>query len=215
MVSKREIALFPVIYWGPVAYYALLGRYRQPVLDIHETFAKQTYRNRAEILGANGVSNLTLPVRARASNIPTGEMRVDFRENWRRQHWHAIRSAYGKTPFFEHYAPYLESYYNQEHPMLVDWCTAGHQILKKWIPTLPDIVFSTEFIRDGMPVYRNRFKPSKKNWGCNFPSYYQAFRERFGFVADLSILDAIFNLGPETAQYLDLVAAQLPENLST
>ena len=93
------------LYLAPIEYYSKIYRAEKVVIDIYEHFQKQSYRNRCNILGANGLTALSIPVeKSSAAKRPMKDTRIADHGNWRHLHWNAIVSAYNSTPFFEYYA---------------------------------------------------------------------------------------------------------------
>ena len=114
--------LLSTAYLGNVHYYCKLLSGRPVVIDTGEHYRKQSFRNRCEILGANGVITLTVPVLKRSGEkTPVREVRIDPTKAWRRQHWHSIRSAYRNSPYFDHYSERFEAFYQKQYEFLWEW----------------------------------------------------------------------------------------------
>lgn len=172
-------------YFGPVSWYAQLARCATPIIYIeaHENFVKQTTRSRCRIATANGVQTLSVPVNTSDGRLIT-DVRITDHANWRHQHWNALSSAYGESPFFDYYADDIRALFEPEWDNLFDY---NLHITKKMCELLqiePDIRF-TEHYEAPSPI---EFTPRP---------YYQVFAKRHGFIGDLSILDLLFNEGNE------------------
>ena len=173
-----------------------------PVIEIHETYVKQTCRNHCAIGGPNGRQILTLPVtRPNGNRTLTKDIRIDNRQPWQRIHWRSIVTAYSNAPFFLYYQDYLEPFYSRSWEFLIEFNTALLSRLLEVIRIPRPITYTGHFhhelLRTGQldPV-------SKKNLFSNTP-YLQPFSPVNGFLANLSVIDALFNLGPETREYLE------------
>ena len=65
-----------------------------------------------------------------------------------------------------------------------------------------DIAHTTDYIRETEHDLREAFSPKKAFENDSFPEYYQVFSTKFPFAPDLSVLDLVFNEGPDAATYL-------------
>lgn len=110
---EDKTILLSSTYFGPVQWYQKLNRHRC-VIEQHDNFVKQTYRNRCVIASANGPQTLTVPTeRYDGLKCPMRDIRISDHGNWRHLHWQALVSAYGETPFFEYYADDLRPYFEE------------------------------------------------------------------------------------------------------
>jgi hypothetical protein len=113
-----------------------------------------------------------------------------------------LESAYKASPYFYHYYDYLRPIYEGHFERLVDLNDAALQAVLKMLKVKKEIVHTTDYVREAENDFREAFSP-KKPFDVNlFPTYYQVFSEKFPFAPDLSILDLIFNEGPEAMAYL-------------
>ena len=197
--------LLPSVYLGPVSCYACLYASETAVEDRGEHYVKQTYRNRCYIATPQGPQALALPVeRALGSHTPMRDLRLSDHGNWPRQHWNALVSAYENSPYFEYYADDFRPLYEKPAPYLVDFNEALRQTVCSLLG-LPCIVSpSSDYVAEPAPdtvdlrgVLTPK-RPDKSELAFRVVPYYQVFRERTGFLPDLSIVDLLFNLGPES-----------------
>lgn len=184
-------------YFGSVDWYKKLCNTSGPMeIEAHENYKKQTPRNHCCIATANGVQKLTVPVTLPAilshgdGNIR--EVRISDHGNWRHLHWEALASAYGMSPFYEYYADDIRPFFEKRWEFLFDF---NMDIMRKMLDLL-----GVE--RDIIPTERyvgcNDVQPEHSTIG----PYYQTFERRHGFLQGMSILDLLFNEGPEAALYL-------------
>lgn len=201
-------------YLGPVHYYTKLYRGERIVEERADHYVKQTYRNRCIIAADDGPLPLTIPVTAEASGTSQTAMRdirISSHGKWRHQHWQAIVSAYDRSPFFEYYADGFEAIYRRDFVFLVDFNEALQHLVLDLLDIRPDIRFNHGAYADagalqaetGEPVhdFRQSIRPkTSPDFDADFRAvpYFQVFARRNGFVPNLSIIDLLFNMGPES-----------------
>lgn len=176
-------------------------------MEYCEHFLKQSYRNRTVIMTANGPQVLTIPiVRGSASKMMIADTRIDYKTHWQRNHWKTIESAYGNSPFFLYYQDPIRVFYEQPIDKLFDFNLQMTQTILKMLKVPTKLSLTTDFLPIGSFDLRSEIHPKKRqNEDYAFrltEPYSQVFEDRFGFVPNLSILDLLFNLGPETGRYL-------------
>jgi len=205
MMSNKVI--LSTAYLPPVQYFTKLIKYEEILIEAYENFIKQTYRNRCNIYGANGIIGLTIPVKKIKTKTIIKDMVIDYDTNWRKMHWKSIESAYRSSAFFEFYADYLAPFYHTKYKFLIDF---NHDILKMLTKQLEidihikytnEYYFSEEVTFDD---FREIIHPKKKFHDPDFKGkeYFQVFSDKHGFISNLSILDLLFNTGPETLDYI-------------
>lgn len=177
-------------YAGSVRNYAAMVKYGA-YIDVNDPIGKNKWINRTRIIGANGVQTLTIPIvkPERGSHTPLKDIIISEHGNWAHNHWGAIFSAYGKSPFFEYYQDDLHDIYANHGNRLCDFLLAIHDSVCEFFD-LPITMAQEESIRQ-----------------CDTDSihdveYYQVWHERHGFVPGLSILDLVLNEGREASLIL-------------
>jgi len=203
------VVLYPC-YFANVATLSCAYGAKEIVWECHGNFVKQTYRNRCNIYSANGELTLSYPVKKGPdpkTNI-TG-IRLDYDIPWTRVHFKAIESAYRNTPFYEFYIDDIRPFFERKYEFLFEF---NKQILFKLIELLEintEIQFTKKFIVPGTPGYKDyRYtihpKPQKNIPDDEFhpKEYLQAFAPKYGFIPNLSILDLLFNEGPQSKDLL-------------
>jgi hypothetical protein len=178
-------------------------------IDEQEFYVKQSYRNRCTILSANGSLNLSIPVRREHHKCTTGSVLISRETSWPQQHWHAIRSAYGKSPYFEYFAPDIATLYETPYERLVDLNRAQLALILKLLRLKKDIVYASSFVETTEDLDlrsqlhpKHSFKEDARIQQMLTMPYYQTFGAKFEFVPNLSILDLLFNTGLESRHYL-------------
>ena len=198
-------------YLAPVSYYAKLAHYDKVVIEQHDNYTKQTYRNRCTIAGPEGEIALTIPTeKPHGSKCPMKDIRISDHGNWRHLHWNAISSAYNNTPFFEYYKDDFRPFYEKKYDFLHDYNEELRELVCSLIDLEPNVTYSEEYkmeFADGEVDFRELIHP-KKDFKLADPEfvaqpYYQVFDTRNGFQPNLSIIDLLFNMGPESLLVLD------------
>ena len=196
-------------YLAPIQYYAHIYAADHAVIDLGEHYVKQTYRNRCYIATPTGAQALTLPVvRDGAGHTSTGKVRLSDHGDWRHLHWTALVSAYEGSPYFEYYADDFKSLYEQPFEYLADFNAALQHTILSLLSLTPNIEVSQGYISevpDAALDLRQAISP-KATEGVDphfvAQPYYQVFKERTGFLPNLSIVDLLFNMGPESRMVL-------------
>lgn len=186
------LPIFPTAYFGSIAYFKALCSFDQVIIESHETFPKQTLRNRTMINTANGHLRLSVPVeKPNGSKSVTGEIQLTDRSKWRTEHWRAIKTAYSSSPYFDHYGMEVEDLINSDKPNLVEFNTEITARILKWLNIEIRLNPSTSYNNQDSMDYRSHFKSSE-----SLPSPYIQVFETEAYNDSLSILDAIFCEGP-------------------
>ena len=140
-------ALLSTTYFGPVQWYQKLNRHRC-IIEQHDNFVKQTYRNRCVIASANGPQTLTVPIeRYDGMKCAMRDIRISNHGNWRHLHWQALVSAYGETPFFEYYADDIRPFFEEHRwKYLLDFNLDITHTLCSLLDVRPDLTLSDHYI---------------------------------------------------------------------
>lgn len=190
--------LLSTAYLPPVDWAALWLQHSVRV-DEKERFEKQSYRNRAEILGPNGVQDLIIPVE-KPSGSPARSWRMAFREDWPTKHWKALETAYDNSPFFYAFKEELKVVYQSPGEELLEFNRRLWNICAGLLELpLPGGAEAQGEVRD----LRNIIHPKKPSPVREFPVYLQPWRHRHGFVPRLSVLDLLCAEGPAARGYLE------------
>ncbi len=162
-------------------------------------YLKQTYRNRCRILTANGPMDLSFPI-VHNGSYGIRDVLVDYSTDWLRKTEYAIDSAYYSSPFFEYYRDELFSVLDRRPSTLWNLDMDIIDFFCRKIGIAPEIVTTSQEVEDSED-YRDRIHPKKDPVFIN-AEYWQVFREKFGFVPNMSVMDLLFNEGPESVCYL-------------
>ncbi len=197
------MTLFTTAYFPSISYMARFLAEDAPVIEVFETYHKQTYRNRCRVMTANGVESLSVPViKVNGNHTMTKDVAISPIEPWQHIHSRCLESAYKAAPYFEHYYDYLKPIFERHFERLIDLNDAALKAVLKMLKVKKEIVHTTDYVRETENDLREAFSPKKPFEASLFPTYYQVFSEKYPFAPDLSVLDLVFNEGPEAMEYL-------------
>ena len=196
------IPVLPINYFPPISYFVVLAQNDTVLIEQHEHFIKQSFRNRMEIFGVNGKLSLTIPLhrKSREKKMIT-DVSIANDTPWQAHHWKSIANAYRATPYFEYYEDKLLPLFLNEQNNLWDFNLQITHLLMGFLGLQTKIEFTNDFDKNIDYDFRNSFS-AKAPQLIDGERYIQTFEEKIGFLNDLSILDALFNMGPETLSYL-------------
>ncbi len=198
--------ILPAFYFGSVEHYRLLARHPKVILDIGEHYERQSYRTRTSIVGPNGVQDLNVQIaRDHGHKMPMHTVGLSTVENWPQQHVHAIRSAYGNTPWFIHYIDDIEAVVLKGYDRLVDLDLATMRLAMKWLGLTTEVEVSGTYVEvTGDDATRHldlrmTLHPKKllSPEVEPVPPYPQVFADRHGFQPRMSVIDLVCNCGPD------------------
>lgn len=194
--------LLPIFYLPPVSWFSVfLHQDSEVVFEQYENFPKQTYRNRANIYGANGKLSLIIPIHHNGKRAMK-DIEISYSENWQHLHWKSIKNAYQSSPYFEFYEDHLKQIFDSEEKSLIKFNLRALEIILKLLKTEKAYSLNDEFARNPAEInYREKFS-AKQPPEFEMEEYYQTFSDKLGFLADLSILDLLCNKGPESLTYI-------------
>lgn len=208
-LASRPMAvpLLSAFYFGSVEHYRLLAQHPKVIIDTGEHYERQSYRTRTGILGPNGPQDLVVRIARRGGEkMPLHTVGLSYAETWPHQHVHAIRSAYGQSPWALHYIDALEGVLRKRYDRLVDLQLATLQLGMDWLGLRTEVLVADTYIEklDGLIDLRLAFHPKKPlppEVGP-VPPYPQVFADRHGFVPRRSLIDLVCNCGPQALRYV-------------
>ena len=200
--------LLSTTYFGPIQWYQKLYRAERVEIEQWESFKKQTYRNRCLIATTNGIQALTVPAEHSDSQL-IKDIRLSDHGNWRHLHWNAIQTAYGESPFFEYYQDDIRPFYEKRWEFLLDFNEEIRRKMCELIDFEPSISLTQSFSplqqeENSFADFREAINPKHPQEDPDFSPkcYYQVYEKKHGFLPNLSILDLLMNMGPESIFYL-------------
>ncbi len=207
---QNKRVLLSAAYLPPLQYMSKALINGEIWIEDDENYIKQTYRNRCIIAGPNGKEILTVPVeRGSFHKVHIRDVRIDYDVPWQRLHLRALHTAYRSSPFYEYYIEELETIFRKKTRYLLDLDVMLLESLLQTIGIECRIRFTEKYVHEENETsyldYRERIHPKKNREDPLFrhPVYHQVFDDRHGFLEGLSIIDLLFNEGPDTAQILE------------
>ena len=199
-------ALLQTTYFGPIQWYQKLCSFDRCLVEQHDSYQKQTYRNRCIIATANGQQALTVPVEHTDEKTLVKDLRISDHNQWRRIHWNALQSAYSESPFFDYYADDIRPFFEKRYTFLVDFNEQIRQTICQLIDIHPKVEYSKDYVQEHPNDYRSVINAKHPQPDPDFQSkeYWQVFSRKHGFQPNLSILDLLFCMGPESIFYLNI-----------
>lgn len=191
-------------YFPNISHGVAMANSEAIVFEVFDNYQKQTYRNRCDIYGANGKLTLTVPVSYTQKNRQLyKDVRIHNEEKWQLHHLKSLQSAYRTSPFFEYYEDDLRPLFNTKFEFLLDFNFKCIDILLECLQLDLSYSLTDTFLKDIDPSVdmRGLVNPTTART-LNFESYTQVFQEKHGYINNLSILDLIFNEGPNAPNYL-------------
>jgi hypothetical protein len=211
MKSPSSALLLSTAYFPPIPYIAWMSGGLDLLIEKHENYCKQSFRNRCCIISANGILPLVIPVkRNRGCKTPISEVKPDYSYRWQKLHRVSVESAYRSSPFYEYYIDDIMPFFEIRYDWLLDMNTdiLGTLLGLLNITVMPSY---TEFYQKtplpGIIDARDIFHPKREFAGypalSDCTGYTQVFQEKLGFIGGMSILDLLFNTGPDAGNILN------------
>ena len=192
--------------FSPIIQFVVLANAESIIFELEDNYQKQTYRNRYVIYGANGKQVLTVPVihSHKGVKIKTKDIKIDHRTDWYKLHVRSLQSAYRSSPFYEFYEDEILPVLYKKQKYLIDLNLDAFEVISE--------ALQAEFRYKKTKEYQVNVE-SKEDYRAlaiaktkqTYPlqKYTQVFGDKYGFISNLSILDLIFNEGPNALIYLE------------
>ena len=197
-------------YWPNLHYFFYVLNASIINIEQFDNYSKQSYRNRTQILSANGILNLSIPIKKNKSEKVVNSIEISYKEDWQKNHWRAITSAYKNSPYFDFFEEDLKVFYSNKYNLLIDYNTDQLEFIVKVLKQKKDIQLTKQYERNPESVIdlRTIIHPKQSYLSDKLlankldQSYYQTFENKISFTPNLSILDLLFNKGLHTIDYL-------------
>lgn len=198
-------AIIPLFYLPPIEYFSKLIEYKDNLLfENAEHFQKQSFRNRASIHSPNGKLDLIVPL-VKGSKVHTKvkDVKISYDFRWQRLHWMSLQTSYRSSAYFEFYEDELAVFYEKEWKFLFDYNEELLQVILGFLKLNIQYSYTDNFEKEypDLNDFRDSIHP-KRSAQLIVNSYFQVFEERNGFLPNLSIVDLLFNQGPQSGKYL-------------
>ncbi len=204
-----EKVILSTAYFPPIQYISKIFRAEKIELEVMENFSKQSYRNRCEIMTANGILPLTVPVDHANSGLPIKEMKINYIKPWQRLHIKGIKTAYTAAPYFDYFFDEIAPIFERKDKWLLDLNEAALETILELLKIKKSIVETTDFIKEystEIADFRNGIhpKPAHRIQDPEFTAipYRQVFSDKQPFAPNLSILDLLFCKGYDAKKFL-------------
>jgi len=198
-------AVFPLFYLPSIEYFSKILKYKDTLLiENSENFLKQSYRNRAVIHSPNGALDLIVPViKGSKNHTIVKDVKISYDFKWQRLHWKSLETSYRSSAYFEYYEDDLISFYEKKWEFLFDYNEELLQLLTRFLKISIDYNYTNNYQLPDPKLddYRENIHPKRVS-DLIFKQYFQVFEERNGFLPNLSVIDLIFNQGPQSIKYL-------------
>lgn len=199
-----ETVLLSSAYLPPVSFFTAINSGGDVLIEQYDNYCKQTYRNRCRIATSAGIQTLTIPVvKSTSPKQLMKDVRISDHGEWRHQHWNALESAYMNSPFFMYYQDDFRPFYEKKYEFLIDFNTELTLLILKLAGIDKPVRLTESYIRntDDIPDLRYLIEPGK-NEPQTPKEYWQVFKQKYGFIGNLSAVDLLFNMGPEFPLFL-------------
>jgi len=199
-----QTVLLSSAYLPPISFFTAINSGGDVLIEQYDNYCKQTYRNRCVIAAAGGRQTLTIPVvKTDSPKQLMKDVRISDHGDWRRQHWNALESAYMNSPFFMYYQDDFRPFYEKKIEFLIDFNTELTSLILKLagIEKCLRLTESYSKPKDGIKDLRGMVEPGTMEPAEPRP-YWQVFRQKYGFIGNLSAVDLLFNMGPEFPLFL-------------
>ena len=181
--------LLSTAHFPPVQYFCKIIDLKQVFIESHDSYQRQSYRNRFRVLGANGPLDLSIPLaKGRSSSQAIKEVKLDYSESWNVIHYKTIRSAYNHSPFYEYYMDDLMQFWEKKRTFLFDFNMEIMSTLFELLDVNIELKETDKFMEfkvENKSDFRNIIHP-KKGWlddpDFSPQPYTQSFAVRYGFV---------------------------------
>ncbi|AGC77980.1 WbqC-like protein [Nonlabens dokdonensis] len=196
----QELIIHPS-YFPDVISLIHIHKATQLAFEVHDSYVKQTYRNRTNIAAANGKLSLNIPIlhQKKGHSVPYKTIEIDHSQSWKSNHLKSIKSAYYSSPYFEYYQDELEQLYEDIPELLLDWNVKATMFLLEQLNIDKEIRNTSTYSNDSKA---KQLITAKAKQTIILDPYIQVFQEKHGFLQPLSGLDLLFNLGPAAGSYL-------------
>lgn len=194
-------------YFGPISQFVVIAQAPAVIFENEDNYQKQTYRNRMYIYGANGKLLLNIPIKHtgnKSQHQKYKEVKIENDFHWQKQHWKSLQAAYRTSPFFEYYEDEFQPLYSRKYDFLLDFNYDCFKVALDCLQLETDYQKTQSYEPNPASVIDMRYLVNAKSKeDISWEPYTQVFQDKYGYINDLSIIDLIFNEGPNAVNYLE------------
>lgn len=194
-------------YFGPIDLFSKLVDAESLTFEVCDNYQKQTYRTRQYIYGANGKLLLNIPIKhqkdLQKERQLMADVLIDNSFAWQKTHLKSLQIAYRTSPYYEFYEHEFEELYSKEFTHLIDFNLATWECILNLLELDLPIEKTEKYeasLKDSDDLRYLGVAKRKPIQTLN--EYIQVFATKHGFIPNLSILDLLFNEGPNTTVFL-------------
>ena len=167
------------------------------IIESRENFVRRSIRNHCNIYTSNGKLKLSIPVKKNTDKKIT-KIKICYNENWQKKHWNSIITNYNSSPFFKYYKNELYDCFIEKETYLFLFTQKINNKILKFLNYKNNVLKTSIYEKKGEFIDLRNF-----SWdSISLKKYDQVFYNKSAFINNLSIIDLIFNLGPESQNYL-------------
>lgn len=202
------LPVFATSYLPSISYISSLSKFNNVSVESHENFARQTLRNRSYILSANGIQALSIPLIQTHKKTHSCDIEISYSDGWAIKHWRSIEAAYNRSPYFLHYKDDFKEVLLSKERNLIYFNLKLLELLLYNLHLKVKIEFTEGYKKDIPEELNFRTLTDSRNTVVtgNNMTYPQVFTYKYGFVPELSIIDLLFNCGPDAGEYLHRIS---------
>lgn len=196
--------IFQPAYFPNIETFKNILKYDEIFFEMNDFFEKQTFRTRCNIYSANGLLSMNIPIKHnKFERQLTKDVKLENDFNWQKNHFKTIQNSYRSSPYFEYYEDEIVNIYSKKEDFLIDFLMKTFELSQKLIQKKTTYKPTNEYFKK-YPTndYRNLIDAKKQIELNDFKTYTQVFEVKHGFIPNLSILDLLFNEGPNSISYL-------------
>jgi WbqC-like protein family len=197
-----DILIHPT-YFPSISHFVAIAQADKIIYEMEDNFQKQTNRNRMYVYSPNGIQLLNIPVKhSNIAHQKTKDVKIEYDFDWQKQHFKSLDAAYRSSPFFEYFEDELRPIFDKKHTFLMDLNLETIELCFNFLRLSKESFQTIEFFHEVINCTDLRYLTNGKKDTSSFAIYPQVFKNKYGFLNNLSVLDLIFNEGKFALDYL-------------
>ena len=190
-------------YFPSISHYVTMIKAETITFEMEDNFQKQSNRNRMYIYSPNGIQLLNIPVKkSKNQHQKYKDVKIENDFDWQKNHWKSLEAAYRSSPYFEYFEDDFIPLFEKKHSFLLDLNFELFDLINDSLGIDLPFEKTTEYFHETSIEHDFRYLVNGKKDSFKNEEYIQVFREKEGFIPNLSILDLLFNEGRHAVAYL-------------